>query len=394
MAGLWRWVVLFLVSSFLGWLLESAYRSIKEHRFIDSGLLRGPFVPIYGAGAVVIESIDILVPDHLIWVETTACILFCTMLEFLVHLFYEKLFELKLWDYSSFFLNLQGRVCLLYSFYWGLLGYVYLHFLQQNIWLFMDLILATKGFWIIAVSFSIYFIFQAISNAYELLHIRHLKRNLLGLLENPAAGNLETVGRKANTRILLVFPQILKSELSLFIAKIRGRSTAVIGFLPYRKAIWILLHGRILDEDQEDGQFFLAIEDLLENRKVMSMAGIQHHQASTLCHSLLISQVSWYLADAFGLDKKSCARGALLHDFFLYDWKREKHPHHAMRHAGIALENAQMYFDLNEMEKDIILTHMWPLSKTIYRYRESLLVSMVDKIVSSKDLIAMLRLPK
>jgi uncharacterized protein len=65
-----------------------------------------------------------------------------------------------------------------------------------------------------------------------------------------------------------------------------------------------------------------------------------------------------------------------------------------MRHAGIALENAQMYFDLNEMEKDIILTHMWPLSKTIYHYRESLLVSMVDKIVSSKDLIAMLRLTK
>jgi len=96
MEGLLRWVVLFLVSSFLGWLLESGYRSIKEHRFIDSGLLSGPFIPIYGAGAVIIETIDISVPDRLTWIEIMACIIFCTMLEFLVHLFYEKVFELIL----------------------------------------------------------------------------------------------------------------------------------------------------------------------------------------------------------------------------------------------------------------------------------------------------------
>ncbi len=394
MEGLLRWVVLFLVSSFLGWLLESGYRSIKEHRFIDSGLLSGPFIPIYGAGAVIIETIDISVPDRLTWIEIMACIIFCTMLEFLVHLFYEKVFDLKLWDYSSLFLNIQGRVCLLYSFYWGLLGFSYLHFLQQNIWLIVDSILGSKIFWVLLSSFSVYFVFQGISNTYELLHIRFLKRNLIGMLESPATGNFEDVGGKASTRILLAFPHILKSEISLFVAKVRKQAISAIGFHPYRKALGILLHARVLCEDQGDRQFFQAIEPLLANKNVRSMASIRHHQASTLSHSLVISQASWYLAEAFGLDKESCARGALLHDFFLYDWRSEKHPRHATRHAGIALENAQMYFDLNEMEKDIILTHMWPLSKTFYHYRESLLVSMVDKIGSSKDLVSMLRLPK
>ncbi len=162
MAGLVRWVVLFLVSSFFGWLLESAYRSIYEHRFIDSGLLSGPFIPIYGVGVLIIETIDLLIPDRLIWIEITACIIFCTMLEFLVHAYYEKVFDLKLWDYSSLFLNIQGRVCLLYSLYWGLLGYAYLHFLQQYIWLIVDLILANKIGWVLASSFSIYFVFGCI----------------------------------------------------------------------------------------------------------------------------------------------------------------------------------------------------------------------------------------
>jgi hypothetical protein len=84
--------------------------------------------------------------------------------------------------------------------------------------------------------------------------------------------------------------------------------------------------------------------------------------------------------------------GAPLHDFFLYDWRRENHPRHAMRHAGIALENTRMYFEIEIRWKRIYyMIHMWPLSNTFYRYQESLLVSMVG---SSKDLVSVLKLPK
>jgi len=59
-------------------------------------------------------------------------------------------------------------------------------------------------------------------------------------------------------------------------------------------------------------------------------------------------------------------------------------------HAGIALENTHRYFNLEEMEKDIILTHMWPLSDSFFKYRESLLVSLVDKIGSTRDIFSMI----
>jgi uncharacterized protein len=62
------------------------------------------------------------------------------------------------------------------------------------------------------------------------------------------------------------------------------------------------------------------------------MATIKHHRTSTLDHSLIVSQVSYYLALAFGFDAVSTARGALLHDFFLYDWRAGTQPHHPTAH--------------------------------------------------------------
>jgi uncharacterized protein len=75
------------------------------------------------------------------------------------------------------------------------------------------------------------------------------------------------------------------------------------------------------------------------------MSNYRHHHLSTLEHAMVISQASWYLAGAFGLDKDACARGSLLHDFSLYDWRDKKHTHHATMHAGIALKNANQYFN-------------------------------------------------
>ena len=70
-----------------------------------------------------------------------------------------------------------------------------------------------------------------------------------------------------------------------------------------------------------------------------------------------------------------------MHDFYLYDWHQEK-PYkglHGFAHPGIALQNAQRYFELNDKEQDIIRKHMWPLTPMLPRYRESYVVMLVDK---------------
>ena len=390
MKGFLDWFVLFLVCSVLGWMLESTYRSILAKKPIDSGVLGGPFIPIYGFGALLVEMVDTIFRYHHLGWKLALCIILCTILEFLVSLFYEAVFHLRLWDYSKMFLNIHGRVCLLYSLFWGLLGFVYLEILQSQLFWLVDIIRDVPILSVIFICFTVMFVIKVISSFSKLGALKAMKATLLNQFDDPDIQHVLHMGFHDNRRILVAFPNLIKSFVDVFLQEVNRRAHLPTGFFPFRKAVSILFHGSPIYDDWEDWLFFLSIEDLLANKAVQSMSNYRHHDGSTLEHALVISQASWYLAGAFSLDKDACARGALLHDFFLYDWRDEKHPHHATRHAGIALKNAHRYFNLDEMEKDIILTHMWPLSDTFFKYRESVLVSLVDKIGSTRDIFSMI----
>ncbi|OHD18870.1 MAG: hypothetical protein A2004_10485 [Spirochaetes bacterium GWC1_61_12] len=139
-----------------------------------------------------------------------------------------------------------------------------------------------------------------------------------------------------------------------------------------------------------DPAYVDAVQDLLAHDVVKQMTEYPHHDQTTLAHSLVVSQVSFQLAKKFKADARSTARGALLHDLFLYSWRDHQGISHVVNHPKIALANAQKHFQLNEVETDIILKHMWPLCRRFFRYREAFIVSMVDKIVATKEAIAML----
>ena len=73
----------------------------------------------------------------------------------------------------------------------------------------------------------------------------------------------------------------------------------------------------------------------------------------------------------------------MLHDLFLYDWRthaRETGEHfHAMTHPRAALLNAEKYFELNDLEREIILKHMWPVTLPIPTNPEVLVIAYTDK---------------
>jgi len=108
-----------------------------------------------------------------------------------------------------------------------------------------------------------------------------------------------------------------------------------------------------MEESGMDGDYLEAVRDILANDKVKSMASIPHHDASILQHSLTVSQAAFFVAERYGLDARSVARGALLHDFFLYDWRKARVKHHATGHAKTALKNARACFSLNEIEAQL-----------------------------------------
>ncbi|WP_137597385.1 HD domain-containing protein [Paucilactobacillus kaifaensis] len=145
---------------------------------------------------------------------------------------------------------------------------------------------------------------------------------------------------------------------------------------------------------QQDQEYLSLVEDLLEQPAVQKLANYtQHHHSDRLQHSIAVSFDSYELAKKMKLDYKSVARAGLLHDLFYYDWRTTKFNlgSHAFIHPRVALRNAEKITELNAMEKDIILKHMFGATLALPKYRESLLVSLVDDYEAEHEFFAPLR---
>jgi uncharacterized protein len=151
-----------------------------------------------------------------------------------------------------------------------------------------------------------------------------------------------------------------------------------------------------MENRNEDRRVFdYILEDLLHDEEVLKMKDfIQHGDLSTYDHAINVAWTSLRLARNLRLkvDERSLLRGALLHDFYLYDWHirdKNRKPLHGFHHPGTALRNAKKHFTINKIEKDIILKHMWPLTPKLPKYRESYVVMVADKICSIRDTLGL-----
>lgn len=138
-------------------------------------------------------------------------------------------------------------------------------------------------------------------------------------------------------------------------------------------------------------EYISIIEDLIHHDAVKSMnAYIQHGDTTCLEHSLHVSYTSYKLCKYFKRDYHSAARGALLHDFFLYDWHISGHSEglHGFSHPRVALRNAKYHFEINTLEEEIIIKHMWPLTLKPPLKSEAFLVSMADKYCTIREVFS------
>lgn len=135
-------------------------------------------------------------------------------------------------------------------------------------------------------------------------------------------------------------------------------------------------------EEQKYEEFRGVVGDLLERPEVQRIDILPHHyRTSRLQHSINVSYFSFVLSKKLNLDCISTARGGLLHDLFYYDFYKEKLGafKHSARHPVEAAANAKEICELNEIEEDIILKHMWLMTWGVPKYKESFVVSFVDK---------------
>ena len=136
----------------------------------------------------------------------------------------------------------------------------------------------------------------------------------------------------------------------------------------------------------QDTEYINLIKDIIENEMVQQMKNYkQHFRVNCFDHCLYVSYNLYQICKKHKLDYISAARAAMVHDLFLYDWRKRQEGRkglHAFTHAKTAYENASKIFDLNDKEKDIIVKHMWPVTLSIPRYKETFWMIYVDKYLA------------
>ena len=146
---------------------------------------------------------------------------------------------------------------------------------------------------------------------------------------------------------------------------------------------------------ERDEEYFRCVEDYYFTEEFQSMKPyIQHGSIDRIQHINSVAYMSYRIAKKLKLDYYKTARGALLHDLFYYDWHDPDPSHrlHGYFHPGFALNNARALSKKNELEltsleENIIKRHMFPLTVVPPKFKESLLVCLVDKYVATKEII-------
>lgn len=131
------------------------------------------------------------------------------------------------------------------------------------------------------------------------------------------------------------------------------------------------------------------IEKYMSDENILKMKNyIQHGNTSTYTHCRDVANNSLKIARALRIDvdQQSIIKGAILHDFYLYDWHQYdngEHRLHGYTHADTALKNAKKYFNIDKSVEHIIWCHMWPLNITrIPKTKEAWIVCLADKYTS------------
>lgn len=113
-----EWLLFFYIYCFFGWCIESTFVSCVKKKLVNRGFMRGPFLPLYGSGAVLMLFVTIPFRDNLILMFLAGAIA-ASILEYFTGVAMEAIFKVRYWDYSKNKFNLNGHICLGTSLAWG-----------------------------------------------------------------------------------------------------------------------------------------------------------------------------------------------------------------------------------------------------------------------------------
>ena len=126
--------------------------------------------------------------------------------------------------------------------------------------------------------------------------------------------------------------------------------------------------------------FYDIVDQYIMHDEFKKLKNINHHGITRYDHSLRVAYYTYIVTRFLHLHYKEATKAAVLHDFFTDEVEEERSLFKLRRHPKYAVDNALKYFELNELEKDIISTHMFPVTFTPPKYLESWIVDIIDDI--------------
>ena len=225
-----NYFLLFIIYSFLGWLIEIIVCSISEKHFTPRGFLIGPYCPIYGfASIIMITLLNKYFNDPLIVFILSAII--ASVLEYFTSYIMEKIFNARWWDYSDRKLNINGRICLENSVLFGMLALILIYIVNPFIIQVIDTIPKLYFIFISSVLLTIFIIDNIVT-----FNIMFKIRTFTKALKKDYTEEMTKKVRKALLEHSFITRNILKSFPKLEIKGFESKKEKIFNFINSKKS--------------------------------------------------------------------------------------------------------------------------------------------------------------
>ncbi len=404
--------------AFLGWIIESTYRTVNRGRLVNSGFLFGPFIPVFGFGGLIIHLLYVPLAGIPYLLALVIMTLAVTLLELVTGWVMHRLFGLMLWDYSDERFSLGGYICPRFSVYWLGLAFVVTQIIRP---FFAEFIAALppRVAYTVAGGLTLYMVIDLVISSSALWRFAG---RLQTLAEESRAG-LERWAEQAGTELERLGDQA-GAELERFAEQVRStvrsRTTYILhptskisSILPEHLTALVSGHGGVQQlvehalqrirqphaaetrEERARADFNdvrTAFEAITGTECYQRLIEVPFGDTCLFTHNERVARVAYRVAKRLGLDAMAVFRGALLRLPEPAIDRRARESWAAFTRWYFAGE-WERWGPFSSVEQDIILYSTWPHSHHPPRSLEGVLVAVVGLAVAVRERARARRLP-